>query len=83
MIHICDKKYPQDNVKYKDIFNEYPFELDHFQKYAIEAIENDKHVLITAATGSGKTLPSEYVNLTILIDWFLTNYLTNKFLGML
>jgi len=38
----------------------YPFELDGFQKYAINAINNKNNVLITAHTGSGKTLPAEY-----------------------
>lgn len=34
--------------------------LDHFQRHAIEAIEASKHILITAHTGSGKTLPAEH-----------------------
>ena len=38
----------------------YPFELDDFQKYAINAINKFNNVLITAHTGSGKTLPAEY-----------------------
>ena len=33
--------------------------LSDFQKDAIEAIQNGYHVLITAHTGSGKTLPAE------------------------
>jgi len=33
--------------------------LSDFQKEAIEAIQNGYHVLITAHTGSGKTLPAE------------------------
>lgn len=36
------------------------FHLSEFQTKAIHAIENGKHVLITAHTGSGKTLPAEY-----------------------
>ena len=39
---------------------EYPFELSLFQKDAIRGIEEGKHILITAHTGSGKTLPAEY-----------------------
>jgi superfamily II RNA helicase len=34
--------------------------LSEFQKKAIEGIENGHHVLITAHTGSGKTLPAEH-----------------------
>ena len=60
MVKICDNTYTSESDKYNDIFNKYPFELDHFQKYAIEGIEEKKHILITAHTGSGKTLPSEY-----------------------
>jgi superfamily II RNA helicase len=58
MVKICDTFYK--NTKYENIFNKYPFELDHFQKYAIEAIEENKNILITSHTGSGKTLPAEY-----------------------
>lgn len=62
MVKICDSIYKNDNQqqKYDDIFEQYPFELDHFQKYAIQAIEEKKHILITSHTGSGKTLPSEF-----------------------
>ena len=38
----------------------YPFELSNFQKWAIKGITENKSVLITAHTGSGKTLPAEY-----------------------
>lgn len=60
MVRICDNIYINDSKKYEDVFNKYPFELDHFQKYAIEGIEEKKHILITAHTGSGKTLAGEY-----------------------
>jgi len=36
------------------------FEYSEFQKRAIESIVNGHHTLITAHTGSGKTLPAEY-----------------------
>ena len=39
---------------------EYPFELSDFQKHAIRGILDGNHVLITAHTGSGKTLPAEF-----------------------
>lgn len=34
------------------------FELDHFQKHAINCIKNNHNVLVTAHTGSGKTVPA-------------------------
>ena len=34
------------------------FELDHFQKHAISCIKKNENVLVTAHTGSGKTVPA-------------------------
>lgn len=34
------------------------FELDDFQKHAIKSIQNKENVLVTAHTGSGKTVPA-------------------------
>ena len=58
MVVVYDTHYPKE----KEVKNveKYNFELDHFQKYAIQTINEEKHVLITAHTGSGKTLPAEY-----------------------
>ena len=41
---------------------EHPFNfpLDKFQKYALNAIFKHENVLVTAKTGSGKTLVGEY-----------------------
>ena len=39
---------------------DYSFPLDPFQKHAIAAISRDENVLVTAKTGSGKTLVGEY-----------------------
>ncbi len=39
----------------------FPFVLDDYQKKAIEAIENDSSVLISAPTGSGKTVIADYI----------------------
>ena len=58
MVFICDKNY--DNDEYDNYFEKYPFELSDFQKYAIESIVLGNHILITAHTGSGKTLPAEF-----------------------
>jgi len=38
----------------------FKFPLDPFQKHAISAIQNNENVLVTAKTGSGKTLVGEY-----------------------
>ena len=59
MVKICDDKYPS-NSKYESHFELYPYPLSAFQKYAIEAIIEGNHVLVTAHTGSGKTLPAEF-----------------------
>ena len=38
----------------------FPFELSPFQNEAINAIKNGEHCLVTAHTGSGKTVPAEF-----------------------
>ena len=58
MVYICPQIYEES--KYDEHFKKYPFELSSFQKYAIHSIEENKHILITAHTGSGKTLPAEH-----------------------
>jgi superfamily II RNA helicase len=59
MVRICEDKYEVDS-KYNKYFEEYEFELSDFQKYAIESIIEGNHCLVTAHTGSGKTLPAEF-----------------------
>ena len=59
MVKICNTPYPTESP-YHPLFKCYPFELSDFQKYAIHAIQENKHVLITAHTASGKTLPAEH-----------------------
>jgi superfamily II RNA helicase len=56
MITHCKTSF-QDNTY---TFDKYPFELSNFQKWAIKATNENKNVLITAHTGSGKTLPAEH-----------------------
>lgn len=46
----------------------FPFKLSEFQEKAISALINNDHVLITAHTGSGKTLPAEFA-----IEHFVKN----------
>ena len=67
MVRICRNQY-QDDSKYGCYFESYPYPLSDFQKYAIEAIVEGHHVLVTAHTGSGKTLPAEFA-----IEHFVKN----------
>ena len=56
MVKICTEPYDKPN----EAFDSWDFDLSDFQKYAIHAIQENKHVLITAHTASGKTLPAEH-----------------------
>ena len=38
----------------------FPFELSDWQKRANESTEKGGHCLVTAPTGSGKTVPAEF-----------------------
>jgi superfamily II RNA helicase len=58
MVRICKDIYT--NTDYEEHFATFPFALSDFQKYAIEAIVSNNDILITAHTGSGKTLPAEF-----------------------
>ena len=70
MVHLFDYPFPdknsispeinenyQDYIQYFDYFD---FELSNFQKWALYSIVNNQHTLVTAHTGSGKTLPAEF-----------------------
>ena len=66
MVKICSLNYPDDNEsQYKDYFEKYPYELHDFQKWAIDGLVKGNHVLITAPTGTGKSMPAEFA-----IDFF-------------
>lgn len=69
MVKICDiNNYPSENEeKYKEHFEKFPYDLSIFQKHAIEGIIEGNHVLITAHTGSGKTLAAEFA-----IEYFVS-----------
>lgn len=60
MVFICPNDSFINEEEYKDYFNYFDFELSNFQKWSIKAIVDGQHSLITAHTGSGKTLPAEF-----------------------
>lgn len=60
MVVICPEHLYDNEENFSSYFARYTFELSPFQKYAIEAIVKGQHVLVTAHTGSGKTLPAEF-----------------------
>jgi superfamily II RNA helicase len=60
--------YPKEKEeKYKEFFEKYSYPLHTFQKYSIEATVNGDHTLVTAHTGSGKTLCGEFA-----IEYFIS-----------
>lgn len=67
MVKVCSiTNYPSGNEdKYKEYFNRFKYPLHIFQKWAIEGIIEGHHVLVTAPTGSGKSLPAEFA-----VDYF-------------
>ena len=67
MVFLCPNIYPPEKEEqYRDHFERFPYELSHFQKYAIEAIVEGHHAITSAPTGSGKTLSAEFA-----IQWFV------------
>ena len=68
MVKICSNTYPSSSEElYSHYFDKYPFPLSAFQKFAIESIVEGNHILVTAHTGSGKTLPAEFA-----IEYFVS-----------
>ena len=67
MVKICEiTNYPDENeAKYKEYFEKFNYPLHIFQKWAIEGIVEGHHILVTAPTGSGKSLPAEFA-----VDYF-------------
>ena len=66
MVRLCTDTYTNKENEIIKHFNKFPFPLSDFQKYAIEAITTGNDILITAHTGSGKTLPAEFA-----IEYFI------------
>ena len=61
MVKICPFSYPTENETIYNIFyQQFKFHLHDFQKWAVESIVTGNHVLITAPTGTGKTVPAEF-----------------------
>lgn len=58
MVFICLEEY--SNEKYNQYFDYFPFELSNWQKWSLQAMVEGNHSLVTAPTGSGKTLPAEF-----------------------
>lgn len=67
MVKVCSiTNYPKENeIKYCEHFQKFKYPLHIFQKYAIEGIVEGHHILVTAPTGSGKSLPAEFA-----LDYF-------------
>lgn len=61
VVIVSTTQYPVElEQQYSAHFATFPFPLSPFQKHAIQALVEGNHVLITAHTGSGKTLPAEF-----------------------
>ena len=61
MVIICDKPYSAVEDKYLELYSQFKgLNLSSFQKWAVKAIADGDNVLVTAHTGSGKTLPAEF-----------------------
>lgn len=61
MVFIASENQEADNFNsYEKYFKYFSFELSIWQKYALRAIVDGDHVLVTAPTGSGKTTPAEF-----------------------
>jgi len=67
MVKVCSiTNYPSENFsKYSKHFEKFNYPLHIFQKWAMEAVIEGHHVLVTAPTGSGKSLPAEFA-----LDYF-------------
>ena len=60
MVVHCKDQFKDHDLEYQEYFDQFPYPLSDFQKWSIFAIVNGHHSLVTAHTGSGKTLPAEF-----------------------
>jgi len=60
MVIHCKNKFDCNEENYQEHFNVFQYDLSDFQKWSIYAIVNGHHSLVTAHTGSGKSLPAEF-----------------------
>ena len=58
---ICNETYQTEHASNETLalFSAWDFDLSSFQKYAVEALHLGHHVLVSAPTGSGKTLVAD------------------------
>lgn len=56
----CHGTFANNTEELLQIFARWPFPLSDFQKFAIDAILQGKHAIITAHTGNGKTLAADF-----------------------
>ena len=58
-LRVLDRPYDEaQDGSFSSEPHDFGFELDSFQKHAISAIRREENVLVTAHTGSGKTVPA-------------------------
>ena len=66
MVKICSLVYPYENEEsFKEYYENFKYELHDFQKWSIDGLVNGHHILVTAPTGTGKSMPAEFA-----IDFF-------------
>ena len=59
---IVNEPFPQAlETKFSTVFSKWPFPLSDFQKWAIYSAYNGFDTLVCAPTGSGKTLPADFI----------------------
>jgi superfamily II RNA helicase len=61
MVKICSLVYPEeDEPQYQFYYDNFSYQLHDFQKWSIEAITSGNNLLVTAPTGTGKSMPAEF-----------------------